>query len=190
MKKILIIYFLLSSLISFGQFYIKKPLNWYDNSSNEQLYENIVNVILNEKKSNILINDVELKKGKIIKAFSKYDVAKSKGLSPSITVTVVKNVYHYNISTLRKNSENNLINELKKYAQNVILKKSEKLVLDGKQGFFIHSTFKLPNFSQNIRSWVYFFFLTDDYFIQISFSDFDNDNCEIIYKKVLNSIKF
>ena len=189
-KSVITIFILFLNLISYGQFSIEKPINWYDNSSNNELYENIIRIIRNEKKSNDLINDIELKKGVIIKAFSKYDVNKSEGLSPSIIVALVKNEYHHNLTTLKKDSETNLIKELKKYTINANLKYSKYITIDDKKGFLIHNTYNFPNYKENIRSWVYFFFLSDDYFVQISFSDLDSDICKNLFIEVLKTIKF
>lgn len=190
MKKTLIIFILFFRLISYGQFSIEKPNNWYDNSSNKEIYDNINRIVQNKIKSKVIIKDIELKKGLIIKAFSKYDIKKTNDLSPSITVAIVKNVYHFNIATLKKNSETNLIKELKKYSVNSNLKYSNYITIDSNKGFLIHNTFNLPNFRENIRSWVYFFFLNNDYFIQISFSDFDSDNCKNTFDEVLKTLKF
>jgi hypothetical protein len=189
-KAVITIFILFLNLISYGQFSVNKPSNWYDNSSSNEIYENINRIIQNEKKSNDLINDIELKKGVIIKAFSKYDVNKSKGLSPSIIVALVKNEYHHNLTTLKKDSETNFIKELKKYTINVNLKYSKYITIDDKKGFLIHNTYNLPNYKENIRSWVYFFFLSDNYFVQISFSDLDSDICENLFSEFLKTIKF
>jgi hypothetical protein len=189
-KALITIFILFLNLISYGQFSVEKPINWYDNSSNNELYENINRIIQNKKKSNDLINDIELKKGVIIKAFSKYDVNKSHGLSPSIIVALVKNSFHHNLTTLKKDSETNLIKGLKKYTINVNLKYSKYVTIDDNEGFLIHNTYNLPNYKENIRSWIYFFFLSDDYFIQISFSDLDSDICENLFNEVLKTIKF
>lgn len=189
-KAVITIFILFLNLISYGQFSVNKPSNWYDNSSSNEIYENINRIIQNEKKSNDLINDIELKKGVIIKAFSKYDVNKSEGLSPSIIVALVKNEYHHNLTTLKKDSETNLIKELKKYTINVNLKYSKYITIDDKKGFLIHNTYNLPNYKENIRSWVYFFFLSDNYFVQISFSDLDSDICENLFNEFLKTIKF
>lgn len=189
-KAVITIFILFLNLISYGQFSIEKPNNWYDHSSNIELYENITRIIRNEKKSNELINEIKQKKGVIIKAFSKYDVNKSVGLSPSIIVGLIRNIYHHNITTLKKDSEANLIKELKSYTKNANLNYSKYITIDDNKGFLIHYTYNLPNYKENIRSWVYYFFLSDEYFVQMTFSDLESDICENLFIEVLKTIKF
>ena len=169
---------------------IEKPYGWYEISSNNEVYENIERIIVDKSNSKNLIDDIEIKEALLIKAFSKYNLDTYNGLSPMINVSLVKNIYDHNIFSLKKDTEINFINDLTKIALNVKLNKSDFIVLSKKKGFYINISYDLKDFSEKVRSSVYFFMLSDQFFIQISLTDFDNDDCKIIFKKFIEELKF
>tara|TARA_B110001452_G_scaffold264916_1_gene268730 strand:+ start:728 stop:1402 length:675 start_codon:yes stop_codon:yes gene_type:complete len=168
---------------------INGPEGWYEYSSNNEVYENIKRIISGEPLSSNLIDDIERKEAIVLKSFSKYNLDTYPNLSPTINVSMVKNIYNFNIKDLKNNSETAFINDLKKVASNVKLNKSNFVEINDNNGFYIILSYSLNNYLEEIRSKVFFFMLSNKYFLQIGLTDLKNDNCQNIFDDFMSNLK-
>ena len=191
MKKVL--FLLIFPVFSFAQntdIVINKPEGWYDNSSNNEVIENIKRAISEKPLSGNLIDEIEKKGVVVLKFFNKYNLETYEYMSPSINVSMVKNIYNFNITDLKKNSETALINDIKKFASNVKLNESNFVEINDHNGFYIIVSYGMNNYLEEIRSKIFFFMLSNKYFLQISLVDLKNDNCQNIFDTFMNNLKF
>jgi hypothetical protein len=185
MKKLLLL-LLLIPLVSFGQLEIEKPEGWFDKSP-KTLDEN-VKKIFTKKIADILKVDSNKKEAIPLKIFTKYD-GNNYGVSPTINVVLLKNINNYNLEDINNASKNSGDAMTKAGLLNYDIKYSKFTLVDNKRAVETYINFNIPNFKTKIRNKTYMFFINEMYYIQMSFMDTQDDNCENIFKKVLNSVK-
>ena len=188
-KLILALFFPVFSFAQTTDIVINGPVDWYEYSSNNEVYENIKRIISGEPLSSNLIDDIERKEAIVLKSFSKYNLDTYPNLSPTINVSMVKNIYNFNIKDLKNNSETAFINDIKKVASNVKLNKSNFVEINDNNGFYIILSYSLNNYLEEIRSKVFFFMLSNKYFLQIGLTDLKNDNCQNIFDDFMSNLK-
>lgn len=187
MKKLLPI-LLLIPLVSFGQLEIEKPEGWFLQGKNEAVYNNLKKIYSKNKPlAKELIDDIE-KRGTVLYAYSKYDLKTHKGLSPTINVAIGRH-NKLDLEGLKKHTKEKLTKDLKKATINFSFKYIKDIKIKNNNAFVMHSTFNLPNYKGNVRSWSYMYINEDNLFYQISFSDLESDKCDDLFKEIINSIK-
>jgi len=168
---------------------INGPEGWYEFSSNNEVYENIKRIISEESISDNLIDDMGKKEVIVLKAFSKYNLDTFEGVSPTINVSMVKNIYNFNIKNLKNNTETHIINDFKKIASNVKLNKSNFVEINDTNGFYVILSYSLNNYLEELRTQIFFIMLSNKYFLQISLTDLKNDNCQNIFDDFMSNLK-
>ena len=168
---------------------INGPEGWYEFSSNNEVYENIKRIISEESISDNLIDDMGKKEVIVLKAFSKYNLGTFEGVSPTINVSMVKNIYNFNIKNLKNNTETHIINDFKKIASNVKLNKSNFVEINDTNGFYVILSYSLNNYLEELRTQIFFIMLSNKYFLQISLTDLKNDNCQNIFDDFMSNLK-
>lgn len=168
---------------------INGPEGWYELSSNYEVYKNIKRIISEESLSDNLIDDMGEKEVIVLKAFSKYNLGTFEGVSPTINVSMVKNIYNFNIKNLKNNTETHIINDFKKIASNVKLNKSNFVEINDINGFYVILSYSLNNYLEELRTQIFFIMLSNKYFLQISLTDLKNDNCQNIFDDFMSNLK-
>ena len=168
---------------------INGPEGWYELSSNYEVYKNIKRIISEESLSDNLIDDMGEKEVIVLKAFSKYNLGTFEGVSPTINVSMVKNIYNFNIKNLKNNTETHIINDFKKIASNVKLNKSNFVEINDTNGFYVILSYSLNNYLEELRTQIFFIMLSNKYFLQISLTDLKNDNCQNIFDDFMSNLK-
>ena len=168
---------------------INGPEGWYELSSNYEVYKNIKRIISEESLSDNLIDDMGEKEVIVLKAFSKYNLGTFEGVSPTINVSMVKNIYNFNIKNLKNNTETHIINDFKKIASNVKLNKSNFVEINDINGFYVILSYSLNNYLEELRTQIFFIMLSNKYFLQISLTDLKNVNCQNIFDDFMSNLK-
>ena len=196
MKKILIL-LLFIPLISFGQITdisieianIEKPKGWFDNNTDNAVVENLKKISNNSQKMQVAIDDWNNKVDKILFFYTKYELSKHYGVSPTINVSLIKNIYNKTLEDLVSDGEL-MMDQLKNMGmEEVSFEKMGYTNLNsGIKAVELKSSFKLPGSTEKVNSSVYSYFISKDLILQLSFSDLDNDKCDDIYKEILDKL--
>lgn len=184
MKKLILLLFI--PFFCFSQLQIEKPDGWIDKSP-KTLDEN-VKKIFTKKIADILKADSNKKEAVPLKIFTKYDGNNYK-VSPTINVILIKNINNYNLEDINNANKNSGDAMTKAGLLNYDVKYSKFTLIDDKRAVETYINFNLPNIKTTIRNKTYIFFINEMYYIQMSFIDTQEDNCENIFKKVLSSVK-
>jgi|SaaInlStandDraft_1057018.scaffolds.fasta_scaffold14063_1 tetratricopeptide (TPR) repeat protein len=173
----------------YPEFYIDKPKDWFEVSVGT-LEEN-ARLLVNKKNEESFILNYTSKESKILNFYSKFNPKKHFGFSPTINVALVRNSNNWVIDDFQ-NQTTLFTNLMKSSLDSFSLIKTEyvKINNNNNKAFLIHSNFVSHISEEVIRSWIYMFFISNDYYIQLSFSDTENDNSEETFKKALESVKY
>ena len=166
---------------------IEKPEGWFDMNTRNVIGENIKRIEMRGITDKMLS---EINADSVLYFFTKYDLSKgTRRVSPSINVSLRKNNDGYTLEDIIDQGE--LMPEVSKSMglEEYSLKGNDYVYLsNGKKSVEQKSTFKLPNRAEKITSTTYFFFISDKWYIQLSFSGIDDDNCDDIFKEVLENL--
>ena len=189
MKNILFTLALLISFSSFGQINIEKPKGWIDMNTKNAVAENLKRIQFDSLASKDLLNEMEIKQASVLYFFTKYDPKTYPGVCPTINATLLKNIKGYSLEDLRGQGKT-MLNQLRNAGmEEVFLVSLDYINLqNGKKAVELKSTFKLPGSPEKIISRVYMYMISEDWFIQLSLSTTDNDNCDDIFKTVLKNL--
>ena len=164
MKK-LILLLLFIPLVSFGQLEIEKPEGWFDNNTDNAVTENLKKISKNNPKVQVadVIDDWNNKVDKVLFFYTKYDLSKHYGVSPTINVTLIKNIYDKSLEDLASEGQN-VMEELKKIGmEEVSLEKIGYINLNsGIKAVEFKSSFKIPGFSEKVNSSIYSYLISKD----------------------------
>ena len=189
MKKILFTLVLLVSFISFGQINIEKPKGWIDMNTENAVAENLKRIQFDSSASEELLNDWEIKQATVLYFFTKYDPKTYPGVCPTINATLLKNTKGFTLEDLRGQGKGMLNQLINAGMEEVSLVSLDYINLqNGKKSVELKSTFKLPGSPEKIISRVYIYMISDDWYIQLSLSTTDKDNCDDIFKTVLKNL--
>ena len=167
---------------------IEKPEGWFDNNT-DMIIENNKRMSKNNEKMQVLIDDWDNKVDKVLFLYTKYKISEFSGVSPTINVSLIKNIYNKTFEDIVSEGEN-LMEQLKRGGfEEVNLEKIGYINLNsGIKAVEIKSSFKLPGSTEKVNSSVYSYFISKDLILQLSFSDLDNDKCDDIYKEILDKL--
>ncbi|MFT6503448.1 MAG: hypothetical protein ACJASQ_003585 [Crocinitomicaceae bacterium] len=168
-------------------FHIDKPQGWVANP-NQKLKDNLDRLDMDDAKAKKMLAS---HKGMIMLcAYTKYDPKTERGLMPTIQVNMAKNP---------SRDFNDFKNDMLKSTEQMelmfegfnFLDGPKEITVDGHKAFFFQSEFDLSydeNGPVKVRSWTYAI-PVEDYFYQINFSDMGDDDCSVLFKKIIASIK-
>ena len=174
---------------------IKIPEGWFDNSPNDEIL-NRINIFGKKRLDSLLENsDLELKNFTEINYYTKYNLYDNENnykSIPSIRVHLLKNYLGLNIQQLKKYYENSIPEWEKIGYKNVNIIESKFLSSLNTKGVEIKTTFDYINPYLNTiekhRSRQYYFFISENYYLQISMNDTEDDKCDEVYDEILKSI--
>ncbi len=186
MRKFLLVIFINTSL--FAQLDIEKPKGWFlKDGRNEAVINNLKNIYSENKSiANSLIQEID-NRGSVLYSYTKYDTRLIKGLSPTIILAIVRTNMS-DLDELKKHTKENLLKDLGRITNNFSIKYIKDLKIGNKDAFVVHSTFNLPTYNENVRSWAYFFHIKNNLFYQINFSDIESDKCVELFSKIINNL--
>tara|TARA_B100000524_G_scaffold244338_2_gene130957 strand:- start:1789 stop:2379 length:591 start_codon:yes stop_codon:yes gene_type:complete len=165
---------------------IEKPDGWFDMNVGDVYIENLKRAELNDE----LIEKMEASEdGVVLYFYTKYDLSNYDGISPTINLTLRKNVSYYNLEDLLY--QGSLMPEVSKemgLEEYSLLKNEYTYLPNGTKAVEQNSTFKLPNRAEKISSSVYFYFISDKWYVQLSLSCVDDEKCDEVYNKVLKNL--
>lgn len=195
MKKLLI---LLLPFFAFGQLEINSPDGWMDYSNGDEETLNRIN-IWGEKLVDAIIenSDLDLKNFTELKYYTKYDIYNTKSFRsiPSIRVYLLKNYMNKTLNELKEYylKDWELMEKKELGHKNLKIIESSILNLNNRDAikFKIEFDFLNPylNIMEKHRSRILYFFVSKNYYIQISMNDTEDDNCNLIFERFLDEIK-
>jgi len=168
---------------------IEKPEGWFDNNTDNAVIKNLKKISKNSQKVQVAIDDWNNKADKVLFFYTKYELSKHYGVSPTINVTLIKNIHNKTLEDLVSEGEL-LMEQLKNMGmEEVSLEKIGYINLNsGIKAVELKSSFKLPGSSEKVNSSIYSYFISKNLMLQLSFSDLDNDKCDDIYKQILDKL--
>jgi len=191
MKKIIYTLVLLISYSSFSQINIEKPERWFDMNTSNSIAENLKRVQVNDQFIEEALNDLEIKQSVTLYFFTKYDLSKYAGVSPTINATLLRNINGYSLEDLKSQGEL-MMNQYKSMGmEEVSLEGNDYVNLkSGKKALELKSTFKLPARPEKVISTVYLYFISEDreWYIQLALSGLENDKCDDIFKVLIENL--
>ena len=171
----------------YPEFYIDKPRDWFEVSAG--VLEENTRALIHKKNAESFILNYTSKESKVFNFYTKFNPKKHFGFSPTINVTLVRNSNNWVIEDFQ-NQTTLFTNLMKNSLDSFSLIKTEYVNINNNKAFLLYSNFVSPISEEVIRSWIYMFFISNDYYIQLSFSDTENDNSEETFKKALESVKY
>ena len=171
----------------YPEFHIDKPKGWFEVSA--AVLEENTRALIHKKNAEAFILNYTSKESKVFNFYTKFNPKTKFGFSPTINVTLIKNSNNWMIEDFQ-NQTALFTNLMKSSLDSFSLIKTEYVNINKNKAFLLHSNFVSPISEEVIRSWIYMFFISKDYYIQLSFSDTENDNSEEIFKKSLESVKY
>ena len=185
-----------------GQFSIQKPQGWFDYSSDDSVILNVKNILGSELTDDIIEkSDLGLKEMVVLHEFMKYSrYFNNNGRTiPSVKVILLKNYRQLDLTGLKNKYTDGFFNELVPLFTADNLGDKFKLVdsgfvtVDDKQGVFLKTKFDFNNpdsgLVEKYRSTSYYFFVSKNYYVQISLNDTEKDDCEKEFNLLLKSLK-
>ena len=100
-----------------------------------------------------------------------------------------KNIDKFNLEDLFY--QGSLMTEVMKemgFEEYSLLKNEYTNLPNGTKAVKQKSTYKLPNRIEKITSNIYFYFISDKWYVQLSLSCVDDEKCDEVYNKVLENI--
>ena len=175
---------------------IEIPEGWYDNSPEDEILNRINVFGKNQLDSLIKSSDLNLKNFTEINYYTKYDIYNDNPDSykfiPSIRVHLLKNYLDMDIIKLKTYYENSISGWENLGFENVNIIKSNLLYSQNKKivEIIISYNFLNPytNILENLRSRQYYLFISENYYLQISMNDSEDNNCNKVFDKILDSI--
>ena len=196
---ILRIIILLIPFFCLAQFKINNPTGWTDYSSgNEEKLNRIT--VLGSKLTDALIesSDLNLKNFTELNYYTKHDVYsnESNRSIPAIRVYMLKNYMNKSFKELKEY----YLNSLKAMEgngmgyKNVKITEAKNITINGKTGIEFRIEFEFFNqYLKSIekhRGRSYYFFISENYYLQINMNDTQYDKCDSIFDRTLAKIKF
>tara|TARA_B100001250_G_C19432062_1_gene627922 strand:- start:124 stop:699 length:576 start_codon:yes stop_codon:yes gene_type:complete len=191
MKNILFTLALLISFSSFSQINIEKPESWFDMNTSNSIAENLKRIQVDDQLVEEILNDSEIKQSVTLYFFTKYDINKYAGVSPTINATLLRNINEYSLEDLKSQGELMMTQFKSMGMEEVSLEGNDYVNLkSGKKALELKSTFKLPGRPEKVISTIYFYFISEDekWYIQLAFSGLENDKCDDIFKAVMENL--
>ena len=168
---------------------IEKPDGWFDMNSGDAYIENLKRTVGGNEFSDELIEEIEDGDDIVLYFYTKYDLSKYAGVSPTINLTLRKNIDKSSLEDLLY--EGSLMPEISKeigLEEYSLLKNEYTYLPNGTKAVKLKSTFKIANRPEKITSTVYFYFISDKWYVQLSLSCVDDEKCDEVYNKVLENI--
>ena len=199
MKVFNFLIFLIFPFIFYAQFQINPPNGWMDYSSGNEEMANRITFWGSKLTDAIIENsDLNLKNFSELKYYTKYDMysSKSKRSMPSIRVYLLKNYMNKSLNELKEYYLNDwkLMENKGIGYENVNIIESNIIKINNKEGIKFRTTFEFINpyleIKEKHRSRIYYFFISENYYLQITMNDKEYDKCDMTFDRVLNKIKF
>ena len=168
---------------------IEKPEGWFDMNVGNNYIENLKRTVGGNEFSDELIDEIDAGDDIVLHFYTKYDLNKLVGVSPTINLTLRKNIDKYNLEDLIY--QGSLMPEVMKemgLEEYSLLKNEYTNLPNGTKAVKQKSTYKLPNRIEKITSTVYFYFISEKRYVQLSLSCTENEDCDEVYNKVLENI--
>lgn len=191
--------FLIFPFIFYAQFQITPPNGWMDYSSGKEEMLNRINVWGSNLTDAIIENsDLNLKNFTELKYYTKYDIydPKSYRSIPSIRVYLLKNYMNKSLNELKEYylKDWELMEKKELGHKNVNIIEASIIKINNKEAIKFRTTFEFINpyleIKEKHRSRIYYFFISENYYLQISMNDTEYDKCDMTFDRVLNKIKF
>ena len=167
---------------------IEKPEGWFDGNFDNQK-EKLKQILERNKYTDELFEELEDGNDIVLNLYSKYDISKYAGVSPTINLMLRKNIDKFNLEDLF--NQGSLMTEvmtemgLEEYT---LLKNEYTNLPNGTKAVKQKSTYKIPNRIEKITSTIYFYFISEKSYVQLSLSCVDNEDCDEVFNKVLENL--
>ena len=168
---------------------IEKPDGWFDVNEGNNFIKNLKRTVGGNEFSDELIDEIDAGDDTVLHFYTKYDLNKSVGVSPTINLTLRKNIDKFNLEDLIY--QGSLMPEVSKQMgleEFYLLKNEYTKLPDGTKAVMQKSTYKLPNRIEKITSTVYFYFISEKRYVQLSLSCIDNEDCDEVFNEVLENL--
>lgn len=190
---------LLIPFFCFSQFKINKPSGWMDYSSGNEEKLNRITVFGSELTDALIeSSDLNLKEFTELNYYTKFDMYsnESNRSIPAIRVYMLKNYMNKSLKELKEY----YLNALKAMEssglgyENVKINEAKNITTNGKTGIEFRIEFEFLNpyleIKEKHRGRSYYFFISENYYLQINMNDTEYYKCDRIFDRTLAEIKF